>query len=97
MRIVCHDVFIRDAVGNFCLETFRLLKQNSFNAEIYAVNFDLHLNDYVKQISSLANDVSENDYLHFTSLQRILKILTMFFPYPLRENLHITMGLLLQI
>ena len=100
MRIVCHDVFIRDAVGNFCLETFRLLKQNGFNAEIYAVNFDLHLNDYVKQISSLANDVSENDYLLYfasTYFENIDDVLSLPFKKKLAYYHGITPPNLIQV
>lgn len=54
--LICHDLFIRDAVGNFCLDLYYLLKKNGMTVEIYAKNFDLSLNNLVKRIEVISKD-----------------------------------------
>ena len=63
VRIVSRNIFLRDAVGNLCLDLFRMLRQNGVRAEMYAESFDLPLNDIVKRVEHIAADASPDDCL----------------------------------
>lgn len=65
VRLVSRDIFPRDAVGNLCLEIFRLLRQNKIPSEIYAENSDLSLNDIILRVDRLEADTSSNDFLFY--------------------------------
>ena len=66
VRIVSRNIFPRDAVGNLCLEIFRMLRQNNIPSEIYAENTDLSLNDIIRRVDRLANDSSPDDLLFYS-------------------------------
>ncbi len=61
IRLLARNVFVRDAVGKFCLETYRLLRQNGVQAEIYAEVFDVSLGDVVRRQDRIGEEVSVDD------------------------------------
>ncbi len=63
VRIVSRNIFPRDAVGNLCLDVFKLLQQNNIPVEIYAENTDLALNDMVRRVDRLVTDIAADDQL----------------------------------
>jgi glycosyltransferase involved in cell wall biosynthesis len=63
IHIVARDIFPRDAVGNLCLDLYRLLKQNRMEATLYADNSDLTFNDIVVRKEHLAQRVRATDQL----------------------------------
>lgn len=66
--IVARNISPRDAVGNLCLDVFRMLKQNNIPVEMYAENTDLVINDIVLKIERLGVDASsDNQLLYFFS------------------------------
>ncbi len=68
LRIVCGNIFPRDAVGNFCLDIYQLCQQNKIPAVLYAANFDPML-DEIKKASALFNEAAPRDtLLYFHSI-----------------------------
>lgn len=67
IRIVCRNVFNNDAVGNFCLEVYRCLKQNGIQVALYAENFDLTLNDFIHKIDHIFQNAKSSDQLLYFS------------------------------
>ena len=63
VRIVSQNIHLHDAVGNLCLDLYRMLRQNAVAAEAYADRFDLDLNDIVHPTTRLSLDARKNDYL----------------------------------
>lgn len=63
VRLVAQSLVPRDAVGNFCFDIYRLLRQNGFAAELYASDFPLELNDVVKSTANLVADIRPTDFL----------------------------------
>jgi len=69
VRIVSRNIYRRDAVGNLCLEFFRLLRQNNIDVEMYAENADLAINDLVSRYRQLVLDaVPEDQVVYFYSV-----------------------------
>jgi len=62
-HIVARDIYPRDAVGNLCLDLYRLLRQSKIEAALYADNFDISLNDIVVRKTHLAGAVRPHDQL----------------------------------
>lgn len=67
VRIVSRNVFLRDAVGNFCLELYRALKQNDIPVALYAEEFDLSLNDFVRRVHLISEETTPRDQLMYFS------------------------------
>src|SRR5205823_10600463 len=65
IHIVARDIYTRDAVGNLCLDLYRLLKQNGFDAALHADHFDPSLNDIIENKNKLVSRVSPADQLMF--------------------------------
>lgn len=63
VRIVSRNIFTRDAVGNLCLDIYRMLRQNNIAVELYCYNTDLALNDFVRRADRLAIDANASDQL----------------------------------
>ncbi len=63
IRIVAPNIFLQDAVGNFCLDVYRLCKQNGISVEMYAGRRHLALNDIVRKIDALEGDWTADDTL----------------------------------
>lgn len=63
IRIYARDIQLRDAVGNFCLEIFRMLKQHGADVRMYAENFDMALCDVIRPVKRLGSDVAQGDRL----------------------------------
>jgi glycosyltransferase involved in cell wall biosynthesis len=69
VHIVSHNIFQRDAVGNLCLDVFRLLKQNGIPVRMYAAVYDLSLNDIIHRSDSFSEHAGAIDqllYFHST-------------------------------
>jgi len=54
---VSQSIQLRDAVGNLCLDVYRMLRQSGVAVELYAGHFDLALNDIVHPLERLPLDV----------------------------------------
>ncbi|MGB7249650.1 MAG: glycosyltransferase family 4 protein [Phormidesmis sp.] len=68
VRLVSRNIFPYDAVGNLCLDVYRLLRQNKIAVEMYAENTDIALNDIVHKEELLYESVSADDQvLYFFS------------------------------
>jgi glycosyltransferase involved in cell wall biosynthesis len=80
VRITAPNIFLRDAVGNFCLDIYRLCKQNGISAHMYARRCDLSLNDIVHKTDFLQRDSTPDDILfyffsiHDPQLDRIMDL-----------------------
>jgi glycosyltransferase involved in cell wall biosynthesis len=69
VRIVSQSIRLHDAVGNLCLDLYRMLRQSDFAVEMYAERFDLELNDVVRPVRRLSSEVGKDDYvLYFFSI-----------------------------
>jgi glycosyltransferase involved in cell wall biosynthesis len=67
--IVSQSIQLRDAVGNLCLDVYRMLRQNGVAAGMYAEHFDLALNDIVHPLEQLPLDAEKtDDVLYFFSI-----------------------------
>ncbi|MEM6251685.1 MAG: glycosyltransferase [Cyanobacteria bacterium P01_D01_bin.156] len=68
VRVISRNIFFHDAVGNLCLDLYRLLKQNNVSVEMYAENTDYSLNDIIKKIELIDEDtLSKDQILYFFS------------------------------
>ncbi len=68
VRLVSRNIFPYDAVGNLCLDIYRMLRQNNISVELYAETADIVLNDIVRKVELLYEDVSSQDQvLYFFS------------------------------
>jgi glycosyltransferase involved in cell wall biosynthesis len=68
IRIYARDIHANDAVGNFCLEIFRLLRENNIRVQLYAENFNMWYADIVRSVSCISKDACDNDtILYFYS------------------------------
>jgi|GEM_PF-3903019 len=65
VRIVASHIVLHDAVSNFCLDLYRLCKQNDIPVEMYAGHCHLALNDVVRKIDSLESDAGPDDTLFY--------------------------------
>jgi glycosyltransferase involved in cell wall biosynthesis len=65
IHIVARDIHARGAVGNLCLDLYRLLKQNGFDATLHADHFDPSLNDIIENKNKLLSRVSPADQVIF--------------------------------
>ena len=80
MHIVSPSIFTRDAVGNLCLDLYRMLRQNRIPVRLHAAHTELFLNDIVEPENALADKVGNTDsLLYFYStddpyLPRLLEI-----------------------
>lgn len=63
IRIVAPNIFMRDSVGNFCLDVYKLCRQNDIAVEMYAGRRDLSVNDIVRKIYALQGDSTPDDTL----------------------------------
>lgn len=63
IRLVSPNIYPGDAVGNLCLEIYRMLRQNNIAVEMYAENYDLTINNIVRRINRLKSDSSVADRL----------------------------------
>jgi glycosyltransferase involved in cell wall biosynthesis len=63
VRIVSQNIHLHDAVGNLCLDLYRMLRQNAVAVEAYADRFSLDLNDIVRPMNRLSLDAKKDDYL----------------------------------
>jgi len=69
VRIVSQSIRSHDAVGNLCLDLYRMLRQNGVKVEMYAEQLDLELNDIVRPVRRLWSEVGKDDYvLYFFSI-----------------------------
>jgi glycosyltransferase involved in cell wall biosynthesis len=69
VRIVSQSIQPHDAVGNLCLDLYRMLRQNEVAVEMYAVQLNLELNDIVRPVRRLWSEVRKDDYvLYFFSI-----------------------------
>lgn len=68
VRLVSRNIFPYDAVGNLCLDIYRMLRQNNIAVEMYAEKTDIVLNDIVRKVELLYEEVSSQDQvLYFFS------------------------------
>ncbi len=63
VRLVSRNIFPYDAVGNLCLDIYRMLRQNNIAVELYAENTDIVLNDIVRKVELLYEEVSSQDQI----------------------------------
>jgi len=69
VRIISQSIQLQDAVGNLCLDLYRMLRQSGVAAEMYAEDFNLALNDIVRPLNRLPSDAGKDDYvLYFFSI-----------------------------
>jgi glycosyltransferase involved in cell wall biosynthesis len=67
--IVSQSIRLHDAVGNLCLDLFRMLRQNGFAVRMYAEDFGLEFNDIVRPVQRLFSDAAQDDcLLYFYSI-----------------------------
>lgn len=69
VRIVCSNIFAKDAVGQFCFDIYQLCQQNHIPVELYAEYFDLGLNTLIRRESKVLFDTTPDDtiiYFHST-------------------------------
>lgn len=80
VRIVSRNIFQRDAVGNLCLDIYRLFKQNNIPVALYAEQFELSLNDFVRKVDLISKEtMSYDQLLYFSStydpaLEKLLQL-----------------------
>lgn len=60
-RIVAANIFERDAVGNYAVSVYRLLRANGIAAVLYAANFEPSLRGVIRYVGDLLDDVQEQD------------------------------------
>jgi len=63
VRIVARNIYPRDAVGNLCLDLYKMLQQNGISVRLYAENFDLGFNEHIHRYTRLLHDVQPEDQL----------------------------------
>jgi glycosyltransferase involved in cell wall biosynthesis len=63
VHLVSTNVFERDAVGNFALSVYRLLRSNGVPCQLYADNFDPTLRGTIRHTCELFTAASESDLL----------------------------------
>ncbi|QMV12968.1 glycosyltransferase [Vibrio spartinae] len=73
IHIVSRNIFYGDAVGNLCLDIYKMLKQNGIQCELHAEEYDIHLNDTINHISDIESLINSDD--------RILYFYSTFDPY----------------
>ena len=67
--IVSQSIHLHDAVGNLCLDLYRMLRQSGVAVRMYAEQFSLELNDIVRPVERLLFDAGKDDYvLYFYSI-----------------------------
>lgn len=69
VRIVSQSVRLHDAVGNLCLDLYRMLRQNGIATGLYAEQCDLAINDICSPISRLLFEAGQHDtVIYFYSI-----------------------------
>ena len=63
IRVYAPTIMPRDAVGNYCKNTSKLLKSNGYNVQIYADNYDILDFGEIKKSSELYRDIEEKDII----------------------------------
>lgn len=63
IRIYAPTIMPRDAVGNYCKNTSKLLKSNGYHVQIYADNYDICDFGEIKKSSELYKDIKKVDIL----------------------------------
>jgi glycosyltransferase involved in cell wall biosynthesis len=63
IHIVSRNIFQRDAVGNLCLDLYRMLRQHQISVHLFADNFDLPLNDIISRRETLPSRVGRDDVI----------------------------------
>ena len=61
VRIVAANIFERDAVGNFAIGLYKLLRANHIPAKLYASQFDPPLRGAITYLGELIDEVEEHD------------------------------------
>lgn len=61
VRLAAANIFERDAVGNYALAVYRLLRANGIPAQLYAGNFEPSMRGAIRYIGDLLDDVEEQD------------------------------------
>ncbi|KUJ00610.1 glycosyltransferase [Vibrio sp. MEBiC08052] len=68
IHIVSRNIFYGDAVGNLCIDLYKMLKQNGIQCELHAEEYDIHLNDTINHVSGIKDIVHPDDkILYFYS------------------------------
>lgn len=77
IRIYARDIFVNDAVGNFCLETFRLLKQNNLDVQMYSENYNLWYCDIINSGRYIEKDTQAEDIIlfYYSTFDPYLKVI----------------------
>ncbi|MEO0647727.1 MAG: glycosyltransferase [Cyanobacteria bacterium J06650_10] len=63
VRIVSRNLFLYDAVGNLCLDIYRMLRQNQVAVTLYAENIDFAVNDLVRKVDTLFEETAADDQI----------------------------------
>ena len=63
VHLVLPNLTLRDAVGNYALEVYRLLRQNGIPVNLYAARVDLPVNDLVDTPDAIAGRLRSDDRL----------------------------------
>jgi glycosyltransferase involved in cell wall biosynthesis len=61
IHIIAPDIWDKDAVGNFCLDLFKLLTENNINVSLYAQNFSKEETPNVHNIDSFFINTKNDD------------------------------------
>jgi glycosyltransferase involved in cell wall biosynthesis len=59
--IVARNIFPRDAVGNLCVDLYRMLRQQGTDVLLFADDFDLAMNDVIRRQERLADHLTPDD------------------------------------
>jgi glycosyltransferase involved in cell wall biosynthesis len=63
IHIVSRNIFQRDAVGDLCLDLYRMLRQHQISVHLFADNFDLPLNDIIGRRETVPSRVGRDDII----------------------------------
>ena len=69
VRLISHHIVEKDAVGNFCLDIYRLCMQNKIPIVLYASNFHLGKHSFIEHENNVLSDTQPEDtilYFHST-------------------------------
>lgn len=63
INIIAPDIWEKDAVGNFCLDLAKLLKNNGINVTLYAQNYSKIDMPFIKEINCFFDELKSNDVI----------------------------------
>jgi glycosyltransferase involved in cell wall biosynthesis len=70
VRLICNNIYARDAVGNFCLDIYQLCQQNNIPIVMYASSYHKEQHAFIRDEQCVAQDTQPDDtLLYFHSIE----------------------------